>query len=238
MYSFQSRIRYSEVNPDKVLPVSSIVDYFQDCSTFQSEDYGIGFDYLKSINRVWLLCSWQVEIKRQPGLGEKITIGTWPYSFKSMFGYRNFIMLGEHEEVCAVANSIWLYYDFAANRPAKVLPENISGYTIEPPYDMTYLDRKLYYPEDIVKREAFPVKPGHLDTNNHVNNCQYIKMAEDYLPENAKIKQLRVDYRKAALYGDTIISHTCQKDNQFFVVLTDADKNPYVITEFTLDSEN
>ena len=41
MYTFDSRIRYSEVGEDKRLTLISLVDYFQDCSTFQSEDLGI-----------------------------------------------------------------------------------------------------------------------------------------------------------------------------------------------------
>ncbi len=38
MYTFQSRIRYSEVGPDGRLTLESLLDYFQDASTFHSED--------------------------------------------------------------------------------------------------------------------------------------------------------------------------------------------------------
>ena len=37
MYSFKSRVRYSEVGEDKKLSLNGIINYFQDCSTFQSE---------------------------------------------------------------------------------------------------------------------------------------------------------------------------------------------------------
>lgn len=42
MYSFNSRVRYSEVNKDGRLKLVSLLDYFQDCSTFHSEDAGDG----------------------------------------------------------------------------------------------------------------------------------------------------------------------------------------------------
>ena len=37
MYTFQSQVRYSELDSDRKLSIASIVDYFQDCSTFHSE---------------------------------------------------------------------------------------------------------------------------------------------------------------------------------------------------------
>ena len=60
MYSFESRVRYSEVDHNKYMDLSSIINYFQDCSMFQSEDLSIGLDYLESKNRIWMLSSWQI----------------------------------------------------------------------------------------------------------------------------------------------------------------------------------
>ena len=41
MYSYQSRIRYSELDETGHLKIESLLDYFQDCSTFHSEDLGL-----------------------------------------------------------------------------------------------------------------------------------------------------------------------------------------------------
>ena len=48
MYSFDSRIRYSEVDKDQKMDLYSIINYFQDCTTFHSEDIGKGIDYMQS----------------------------------------------------------------------------------------------------------------------------------------------------------------------------------------------
>ena len=42
MYEFDSRVRYSEVDHHGTMTVPALINYFQDCSTFQSEDLGIG----------------------------------------------------------------------------------------------------------------------------------------------------------------------------------------------------
>ena len=43
-YTFKSRVRFSEVDHTKRITLPGIVNYFQDCSTFQSEELGLGVD--------------------------------------------------------------------------------------------------------------------------------------------------------------------------------------------------
>ena len=47
MYQFKSRVRYSETGVDARLSLMGIMNYMQDCSTFQSEDCGVGLAYLE-----------------------------------------------------------------------------------------------------------------------------------------------------------------------------------------------
>lgn len=37
MYQFESRVRYSEVDSERHLTLPAVMDYLQDCCTFQSE---------------------------------------------------------------------------------------------------------------------------------------------------------------------------------------------------------
>ena len=42
MYTFDSRVRYSETAEDGRISLNAIIDYMQDCTNFQSEDLGVG----------------------------------------------------------------------------------------------------------------------------------------------------------------------------------------------------
>lgn len=66
MYTFDSRIRYSEIDRSGRLSVPAVVDYFQDCSAFQSEELGVGVEYLANKKRAWILNSWQIVLERRP----------------------------------------------------------------------------------------------------------------------------------------------------------------------------
>lgn len=89
MYAFDSRIRYSETDSEGDLTLDALLNYFQDCSTFHSEDVGLGIGYMKEIGQVWVLSSWQIVVNRYPKLGEKVKIVTLPYELKVFLGYRN-----------------------------------------------------------------------------------------------------------------------------------------------------
>ena len=53
------RVRFSEIDHTRKITVPSIINYFQDCSTFQSEDIGVGLDVLSKKKKAWILTYWQ-----------------------------------------------------------------------------------------------------------------------------------------------------------------------------------
>ena len=232
-FQFDSRIRYSETGLDRKLTMVSLVDYFQDCSTFQSEICGNGIDDLAAQHRAWMILSWQIDIVRRPVLGEKVTVQTWPYGFKAFYGYRNFTMVDENGDYLAKANSVWAFIDTESGHPVRVDQEMIAGFGLEEQLPMDSFSRKLKVPEENVPMEAFQVGRHHLDTNHHVNNGQYIRMAEDYLPEGFETGRLRVEYRQQALLHDVIIPMVHTEENEVTVSLCSEADKPYAILVFS-----
>ncbi len=232
MYTFQSRVRYSEVGEDKRITLLSILNYFQDCSTFHSEELGVGVDYLERKQRIWVLNSWQIVVNRYANLCETISVGTWPYAFNGFTGLRNFTMRGQDGELLAYANTLWAFLDTERGRPVKVDPEVVAAYTLEEPLSMEYASRKVPIPEGAKPHTSFPVHRSHLDTNHHVNNGQYVQMAKDYLPENFRIGQMRAEYKRQAVLGDTIFPKVEQTEGCCTVALCDGAGKPYAVVEF------
>ena len=232
MYSFSSKIRFSETGPDKILTFGSLIDYFQDCSTFQSEAIGRGFDFLEPRHRVWLLNSWQVIIHRMPAFCEPVRIGTWANDFSPLFGGRNFILQDESGDTLAVANSIWILADTETKRPVKITEEYSDGYEVDTPYPMEYAPRKIPLPKDFIQEAPFSINQSHLDSNHHVNNGQYIRMAESYLPAGFIVGEFRAEYKKSAVLNDVIYPLITTDDTSCTVVLADAEKKPYTTVQF------
>lgn len=233
MYEMKARIRFSEVGVDGKLTLPALVNYFQDCSTFQSEDLGVGVQHLKEQHGAWLMNFWQIQIHRYPDVCEDVKVITIPYEFERFYGKRNFAMLDASGNYLAKANSIWIYYDTKRARPVRAPQCEKDAYGTEVRLDMDYTEeRKLFLPEEMEALEPFPVHRMNLDTNGHVNNGQYIRMAEEFLPEDLTVRELRTEYKTAAHLGDVIYPRraavTDEEGTWTVLALCDAQGAPYV----------
>ena len=140
-YSFTSRIRYSEIGEDGNLTLPGLINYFQDCSTFQSEAIGEGVAELKKRGCAWVLSAWQIHVRRYPSLGEAVKITTWASGFKGFLGMRNFTMETEDGEILACANSIWSYVNMETGHPVRAPKETTDAYGIDDPINEDFGER-------------------------------------------------------------------------------------------------
>ena len=232
MYTFDSRIRYSETGSDGRLTLAALLNYFQDCSTFQSESLGLGVDYLKELHQVWVLSSWQIVVERFPKLCEPVKIGTLPYEFKGFIGLRNFVMTTPEGEFLARANSLWSLLDTDTGRPAVPGEEMKKGYVLEERISMDYAPRKITIPQGGENGEPVVVKKHHLDTNHHVNNGQYVDIAFEFLPGDFKVGQMRAEYKKQAFLNDVFYPYVAVEDDRYVISLADTGGKPYAVVEF------
>lgn len=205
MYQYSSRIRYSEIGEDGRLTLTNVINYLQDCSTFQSEDCGVGIRYLERKGKAWMLSSWRIRIQRYPEFGERIIVGTWPYGSKGIYGYRNFVMEDGAGKRLVEADSTWFLLDLETGLPCRVMEADVAPYGApESRIPMEAGPRKLTLPSSCEEGRPITVSAHHIDTNHHVNNVQYVEMAREAAGSRLPIGELRVDYRKAAVLGDVI----------------------------------
>lgn len=242
MYEMKNRVTYSQVGSNLKADMAAIAHYFQDCTIFHSESMGKGLVEVAKSHRAWFLSSWQIEVKRYPEFMEEITVRTWPHAFKSMYGYRNFDILDREGNRIVQANSIWIFMDLEKQRPVKPSQEDIEGYDMETPLDMEYAPRKIQvfeaeYQLQDVDTSPITVKQSFLDSNHHVNNGCYVAEAMNYLQAGVDIRQLRVDYRKAATLGDKMYPSVFEKEDVWQVIFSDEAGNPFAIIEVVCYTE-
>lgn len=238
MYEIKQRVRYSEISSNGYVDIGQIVNYFQDCSTFNSEDIGLGLEYLDTVGHAWLLAAWQIEVIRYPSVGEEIIIATWPYDQKGILAYRNFEIRDLEGNRLAMANSIWFYMNRETGVPKKIEKEDIEAYGHGEKLPMHYKSRKIKLPAlPGEEQEDFPVKKADLDTNGHVNNARYVNMAMEYMNMDEVIVSMRADYRKSAILGDRVYPKVYRDEAFTYVELCNKENEPYVIIEFEYRKE-
>lgn len=231
-YTIKSRVRFSEIDHTRKITLPAIINYFQDSSIFHSESIGYGLKFLGEKKRAWVLSAWQIVIERYPELGEEISVSTWASGFKGIFGDRNFCMKDRQGNIAAYANSLWVYMDIQKGRPQRPEAEEIASYGVSEPLAMEHAPRKITLPENMTESEPFPVRKYHIDTNEHVNNCQYIQMAKELYEGEEPIRQVRAEYKRSAVYKDIIVPKVGRKEDRTVVELCSADGRAFASVEF------
>ena len=232
MYQFESRVRYSEVDSGGELTWLALMDYFQDCSVFHSEEHDLSLSYLTQNHIAWVLSSWQICVNRMPALAEPVVVRTWAYGMKGFYGYRNFELCGRQKERLAYANSVWVLIDTETGRPVKIPQIMVDRYGLYPQLPMNCCERKIRVPETYRKEEPFVVPQYFIDTNQHMNNSRYVQTAFQYLPKDFAVQEVRVDYRRAAVQSDILIPKVTLEEKRAVVVLDAMEPKPFAVIEF------
>ena len=231
-FEYTYPVRYSEVGHRGLMTLPAVVNAFQDCSIFQSEALGIGMAWLKHQHRAWVLTSWSIQIDRYPSLCEDITVGTYAAAFRGIAAKRCFYLRDNAGRLIARALSTWAFINLETGRPQHPEPEHVEPYGVAEPLPMPAEARRIVLPTEMTPYDAITVRPGLIDTNQHVNNCQYVQMALELLPADTSVHHLRVAYHRAAVLGDTIHPRYGIDGDRHVVSLDDADGAPFAVVEF------
>ncbi len=234
MYTYEICAGYSVMDTSLHMKVPAILDCFQDAAIFEAENGKITVAYLYSRHLAWLLNSWQIVIDRQPKLNEKVKIATMPYDFKGFLGYRGFTMTGEDGIVLVRAASIWTLMDAKKHCPSRLTQELQAGYEMGEKPVMDYAPRKIALLGETQIKEQFKVRKFQIDSNRHMNNVVYVKLAMEALPEDIKIRELRVEYKKPAFLGDEVITAVVSVEDKYQVVLQNPAGDIYSVVEFSV----
>lgn len=233
MYSFSSRVRYSECDEDGVLTLYSMMNYLQDCSTFHCEEVGRGLKQLNADHLGWFVTSWLIRIDEMPHFTDHIEISTWCYGMKSLRADRSFRIADEDGRTRVLADSQWCMFNFAEGKVTPIHDDDRVYIEDTPRPDLPEIPRRLKPTGDGTPTTPVIVTEQYLDTNRHVNNAEYLRFAvsaANSLGLPSKPRLLEVQYRTMALLGDTIHPVVHDEGDRSCCVTLDADDGkPYAV---------
>lgn len=233
MYSFDSRVRYSECDENGMLALVPMMNYLQDCSTFQNETVGRGLGGLRRNHLGWVLAAWLIQIDSLPRFCDAITTSTWCYAMRRLQAERCFEIRGADGTTHVRADSQWYMYDFSQRRVTGIpQAESVFLEGDGRPDDLPQIPRRLRLRGEGTQTSAIAITEQHLDTNRHVNNAEYVRfalLAAGELGRAMDPARLDVQYRSMALLGDTLHPVVYDGDNEITVSINGADGKPRAI---------
>ena len=233
MYTYKTMVSFSRLDREGKVPCHEILNYLQDCSTFQSQSLGVGAEYLKKKNRAWVLLAYKIQIVRELRLGEEIEVGTCPTDFGKIMATRQFFIKDKDGEFIVKAESIWSLIDIKKRMPVRITDDDVNKYRKETAFDSIGVSRKISFSGQKESIGKVEVQSIDIDTNGHVNNANYLRMIYDYLPKNETYNQLEIVYNKEALEGETIICTKYKEEDGLGISMESADGEIHAQIRFT-----
>ncbi len=179
------------------------------------------------------LVSRQLDIVRRPEQNEKLTVKTWTYELKRMYGYRNTVIYDENGDICVKSIASGAFMDKTSQRPIKAPQELVDRVKLYPKLDMEYLPRKIALPDTEPQvYEDIPVLKCYIDMNEHVNNARYLDITDEFVENESAVKRIRVEYKNPLKRGKAIKALVYTDEGRKFVELCDENNKPYCITEY------
>lgn len=206
-YTKKFQISSFDLNPNASARITALANYLQEMATEHAESMGWGYHDMKRNNFAWVLSRFHVNILRQPGWNETITIDTWPRGIERLFAIRDFRIYDESGAGIADATTYWLIIDIATHRPVR-LPESVVNIKTRPDTTFKQALGKIDFPsryQEMYQREA---SYSDLDIMGHVNNVSYLSWCMDAIPLNVHLEHepagFEINFLSEAQYGDPI----------------------------------
>ena len=201
-------VHYYETNYRLECKMSSIINYFCDIGTKQSEELGVGIDYLTERKLAWVFYKYNIKVKRYPKYGEKIKVVTMAKSFKKFYASRAYEIYDENNEKIVDGEGIFLLINIEKRRAVRIPDDQYMAYGVDIENCQDIKITKLEKLTEEMHQNRFKVRNGDIDSNMHVNNVRYVEWAIESLPLeivlNYELKELSVIFEKECRYGAEI----------------------------------
>lgn len=217
-------VNYFDVDVKLKCKIESIMEFFMDVGSKQSELLGVGLDYMEERKLAWVFCKYDIKVMRYPGYGEKIKVSTKAKSFKRFYASRVYQILDESGEKIIEATAVFLLIDTEKRRAVRIPDEQIKFYGVSDDELNNINVSKLEKLKEEMYLKEFKVRYSDIDSNNHVNNVKYVEWALEAIPIEILYKydltELNIMYEKECSYGEEIKS-ICEviEENEGYTIL-------------------
>lgn len=220
MFTIQETCTPTRVDENKRLKLFAAFQMMHDCDDLWIDSEPLSKQIFEKEHRAQLLASRQVDIIRVPEMCERLTISTSIYECKPLFGFRNDIIRDEQGNPCYVSYSMGAFIDLQTAKLSPLPQEMIESLTMDEKYPMEYTDRRIRLPKVEGKEcECVRVKHDDIDYNHHMNNCCYIRIAQELLPIGFLPRRVRVEYKVAARLDEILTPYFYVEKDVYFVEL-------------------
>lgn len=229
IYAHPFYVGVHNVGERNELTNKAILEALTDVSNLHGLTIGQSMKDRERSHLSWMVANWKLKVIKRPKVCETFIARTWAQKYSKAHAFRDYDLLDETGDVCALATSKWILTSTETGSLLRLSPEIMEPFRPEPDRvnfpDFTFMrPERMTFP---AQRKAFvKVNRYMIDYNGHVHNPAYLDLAAEVMPNDLWRKhfnQLEVDYRKEIRLGETVQLVYGEADGTHYVQLKSED---------------
>ena len=228
-YEQELTVRYTEIEKDGKLGLPGLLKLLQEIGCLHTDKVKVGINNIIETNLVWIVLQWKVEMYKTAKWNEKLQVKTWARGTSNqLYCYRDYLVYNKKNEIVAKATSKWVLMNSQTGKITKISQEMDKQFEPEGIKVFEGEIEKLKEPEKYHTVYPYKVLRRDIDTNQHVNNINYLYIAYEALPEEIYEKEefnkLEIMYKHSCLLGDNTICHYTKEEEKHIVTIKTGEK--------------
>ncbi|MBN2797876.1 MAG: acyl-ACP thioesterase [Deltaproteobacteria bacterium] len=215
VYSRRYRVHVYEVDPDGRLSLLGALRYLQDIALEHADLLGVALRHLRPLGLTWVMTRYHLQVLQRPPLHSTVEVRTWPATRTERATCRDFLVLDEEGRPLVRASTELVVVSLETGR-AVPLPEAVHRLPLHPARAVDTHFPPIPQPTGEVIERQCRARRADVDINQHVNNAVYVGWALETPPEalltRAVPVELEIAFRRAATFGEGIVSRASQQD--------------------------
>lgn len=193
---------------------------FQSLAGKQVDLLGIGSEYSRKTNNVYVLCREKMLFLEPIRLQESYTLVTYPLTPGKLQMQREAYLLDGEKRVVMKLDSVWVLVDFVTRRMKRTTDVSLaqSKYPLFDTFVPLFEDKLEALGE--VNRKSMDLVLTHdvvsedLDSNNHMNNTVYLRLVQPFV--SSGVKEVEIDFEKECRLGDCLSVYKKEENGYVF----------------------
>lgn len=228
IFEYDFEVQYADIDSHNHLTDYAILKYLQEIACLHAASLGHGLYDTPHTRTVWLILYWKMQIISRPSWRDTLHIKTWPSKIDVASCYRDFEIFNKDGERIGIATSKWVLFNIDTHKICRLTPEIQNAFSPVCRRVFENEIEKLKEPNTFNLETNYTILKRDIDTNQHVNNLNYIYFAYEALPvevfENANFCNIDIMYKKQCLLGDEIVCfYTKVTNNEHIVTIKSKD---------------
>lgn len=219
------QVKYCEVDFKDELKISTTLSYLEEVACSSADELGFGYSYIKEKGYAFMVSNICVEFNRPVGLGEVITVRTWPTPpTYAVFG-REYQILSNAGEVYANASSRWCLMDMNSGRilgTKAIDNQDYSTYNTDKALKNVFWKIPAFSIAETDCCFSLKIAYSEYDHNMHVNNTKYADYCMNCFSVDEMraltLKRFSISYVKQCKEGEILRFYRKEMENKEYLV--------------------